>query len=243
VNGPSARPEPSNAPVTWASRPSAAQVGYHAPVPSLQEITAGLTQAAAVTGPWAPALLFLATFIEHVFPPFPGDLLVVLGAWYAVQGQLSWPMVLAFTTAGAVVGGWIDYRIGVAVGKKLEERAEASRWLTTERLAAFDIAYRRWGSWLLVLNRFMPGVRAFLFLAAGAAGLPERRVVLLGGLSAVLWNALLLAAGGLVAHNLDELIALVDRYMRAAATGLGVVVLLLLASAARRWAARRRRRA
>lgn len=219
-------------------------MGYHDPVPSLQEIAAGLTQATAVTGPWAPALLFLATFIEHVFPPFPGDLLVVLGAWYAVQGQLSWPMVLGCTTAGAVVGGWVDFRIGVAVGKKLDERAGASRWLTAERLAAFDAAYRRWGSWLLVLNRFMPGVRAFLFLAAGAAGLPERRVVLLGGLSALLWNALLLAAGGLLAHNLDELVGLVDRYMRGAAVVLAAVVLLLLANAARRrWAAGRKGRA
>jgi len=216
-------------------------VGYHAPVPSLQEIAAGLTRATAVTGPWAPALLFLATFIEHVFPPFPGDLLVVLGAWYAVQGQLSWPMVLAFTTAGAVAGAWVDYRIGAALGTKLEARASTSRWLTPGRLNAFDIAYRRWGSWLLVLNRFMPGVRAFLFLAAGAAGLPERRVVLLGGLSALLWNALLLAAGGLLAHNLDELLGLVDRYMRGAAVVLGAAVLLLLANAARRrWAAGRK---
>jgi len=219
-------------------------VGYHAPVPSLQELAAALTKATAVTGPWAPALLFLATFIEHVFPPFPGDLLVVLGAWYAVQGQLSWPMVLGCTTAGAVVGAWVDYRIGVAVGKKLDERATGSRWLTAERLAAFDAAYRRWGSWLLVLNRFMPGVRAFLFLAAGAAGLPERRVVLLGGLSALLWNALLLAAGGLLAHNLDELLGLVDRYMRGAAVVLAAVVLLLLANLARRrWAAGRKGRA
>jgi membrane-associated protein len=219
-------------------------VGYHAAVPSLQEIAAWLTRAALITGPWAPALLFLATFIEHVFPPFPGDLLVVLGAWYAVQGQLSWPVVLGFTTAGAVAGAWVDYRIGMAVGKRLDERAGTSRWLTAERLAAFDVAYRRWGSWLIVLNRFMPGIRAFLFLAAGAAGLPVRRVILLGGLSAMLWNALLLAAGGLVAHNLDELIALVDRYMRAAAFGLGAAVLLLAAGLAwRRWAAHRKGRA
>jgi membrane-associated protein len=219
-------------------------VGYHAPVPSLQELAAALTKATAVTGPWAPALLFLATFIEHVFPPFPGDLLVVLGAWYAVQGQLSWPMVLAFTTAGAVAGAWVDYRIGQALGTRLEARASSSRWLTPGRLTAFDIAYRRWGSWLLVFNRFMPGIRAFLFLAAGAAGLPERRVVLLGGLSALLWNALLLAAGGLLAHNLDELISLVDRYMRVAAIALAAAALLFLANLARRrWAAARKGRA
>lgn len=217
-------------------------MGYHGPVPSLEEIAAALSRATAVTGPWAPAILFLATFVEHVFPPFPGDLLVVLGAWYAVQGELSWPVVLGFTTAGAVSGAWVDYRFGMAVGRRLDARAERSRWLTAERLAAFDTAYRRWGMWLIVLNRFMPGIRAFLFLAAGAAGLPVRRVMLLGGVSALLWNALLLAAGGLVARNLDELVSLVDRYMRAASFGLAAVALLLLGNAAWRWAARRRGR-
>jgi len=200
-------------------------------VPTIPELTAALTEAAAVTGPWAPVLLFLATFVEHVFPPFPGDLLVVLGAWYAVQGELSWPMVLLFTTAGAVVGAWVDHRIGVAIGASLDRRAGRSRLLSAERLAAFDAAYQRWGSWLLVFNRFMPGVRAFLFLAAGAAGLPLRRVLLLGGLSALLWNALLLAAGAFIAHNVDELVHLVEHYMAAASIALGVVVLLLVARA------------
>jgi membrane protein DedA with SNARE-associated domain len=59
----------------------------------------------------------------------------------------------------------------------------------------------------------MPGIRAFLFVAAGASRLPVLRTVLLGGLSALIWNALLLAAGTLVARNVGDLLRLVDRYM------------------------------
>lgn len=216
-------------------------MGYHADVSWLHDLSDALTRATAVTGPWAPALLFLATFVEHVFPPFPGDLLVVLGAWYAVQGELSWPALLACTTAGAVVGAWVDHRIGQALATRLEARASESRWLTPGRLTAFDIAYRRWGAWLLVFNRFMPGIRAFLFLAAGAAGLPRRQVLLLGGLSALLWNALLLSAGGLLAHNLDELIALVERSMQAIFLAMAAVAMVLVARAL--WRRSRRRRA
>jgi len=200
-------------------------------MPSLQALLEVLTRAAAVTGPWAPAVLFFATFVEHVFPPFPGDLLVVLGAWYAVQGQLSWPMLLAFGTAGALAGAWVDHRLGVYLGRRLDARASHSRLLPPERLAAFEAAYRRWGSWLLVLNRFMPGIRAFLFVAAGASGLPARRVVLLGGLSALIWNTLLLAAGGLLASNLEELVRLVDQYMRLAGSMLALAAAVLAARA------------
>ena len=205
-------------------------------MPTLQELTDVLTQAAALTGPWAPLVLFAATFVEHVVPPFPGDLLVVLGAWYAVNGELSWPLLLLFSTAGAVAGAWVDHRIGAVVGRRLDLRASHSRLLPPARLLAFEAAYRRWGNWLLLGNRFLPGIRAFIFLAAGASGIPARRVMWLGGLSAVLWNGLLLAAGGLVAHNLEELLGLVDRYMKVA----GVLMALGLAALLVRMVLRRR---
>lgn len=208
-------------------------------MPTLQALAEALTNAAAVTGPWAPAVLFFATFVEHVVPPFPGDLLVVLGAWYAVQGQLSWPLLLVFSTAGAVAGAWVDQRVGVWLGRRLERNASRSRLLPPERLAAFEAAYRRWGDWLLLLNRFVPGFRAFIFVAAGASGIPARRVVVLGGLSALAWNTLLLAAGGLLVRNLEELIGLVDRYMRVAGAFLAAVALFLLLRAL--WRRRRSR--
>jgi membrane protein DedA with SNARE-associated domain len=200
-------------------------------MPSLEAVVKALEGAAVVTGPWAPAVLFGATFVEHVFPPFPGDLLVVLGAWYAVQGELSWSLLLLFSTAGAVAGAWVDHRVGAWLGHRLDLRSGRSRLLPTERLAAFEAAYRRWGLWLIVFNRFMPGLRAFLFLAAGASGLPVRRVVVLGGLSALAWNALLLLAGGVLARNVEELVSLVDRYMRVAAVLVAAAVLLLLVRA------------
>lgn len=209
-------------------------------MPSLQALVDLLTRAAAVTGPWAPVVLFLATFVEHVIPPFPGDLLVVLGAWYAVQGELSWAMLLLCSTAGAVAGAWVDHRAGIWLGRRLDLRSARSRLLPTERLMAFEAAYRRWGAWLILFNRFMPGLRAFIFLAAGASGLPARRVVVLGGLSAVAWNTLLLAAGGLMAKNLDELVVLVDRYTRVVGAALAVGALLLLARAL--WLRRKARR-
>jgi membrane-associated protein len=196
------------------------------------------------TGAAAPLLLLLASFTEYVFPPFPGDLLVVLGAWYAVQGVLSWPMAFAATTAGATAGLLLDYGVGRWLWPRLDARAARRGQRSAERLQRFEAAYRRFGPALLVANRFLPGVRAFIFIGAGAARLPLGKVLLLGGLSAALWNALLLAAGRLVVHSLPELVELFRSYNRMAwvvVAGLalaGVVVLAVRAVRAVR-AARR----
>lgn len=205
-------------------------------MPSLAELTSALERAVVLTGPWAPLLLFGAAFIEHIFPPFPGDLLVLLGAWYAVHGELSWPVVFAAAMAGSMAGAWVDHRAGAWLVVRLEHSPTAARFLGPAELARFEAAYRRWGFWLLLLNRFFPGVRGFIFLAAGASGVPVGRAMLLGGISAAVWNGLLLTAGALVAENLDELVRLVDRYTRTAALLVGMALLVLLARTLwRRW--------
>ncbi len=204
-----------------------------------QGIVDALAGAVSRTGDVAPLVLFLATFVEYVFPPFPGDLLVVLGAWYAVQGVLSWPATFAAVTAGALAGAWVDHRIGVALGRRVDRSLAARSALSAERLARFEASYRRWGDLLLLLNRFFPGVRAFFFVAAGASGIPLRKVLLLGGVSAALWNALLLAAGGLLARNVNDLVALFERYTQIAWALLGLAG--LAAAAGLVW--RRRARA
>jgi membrane-associated protein len=197
-----------------------------------EELQAHLAEIVSHTGPYAPAVLFLASFLEHVFPPFPGDLLVILGAWYAVHGELSWPVTLLSVTSGAVIGAGLDWRIGRWLGARLEHSVEARAGfvggLTPESLARFEASYRRYGRLLLVANRFVPGLRAFVFIGAGASRVPLRDVLVFGGISAALWNAALLTAGGLLAHNLAELFALLERYTRVVTVVLVAVVLLFL---------------
>jgi membrane-associated protein len=197
----------------------------------VDEVVQTLTRVLAETGPFAPAILFFATSIEYVFPPFPGDLLLVLAAWYAAHGAISWPATFLWVTAGALTGAWINYRIGAWLAPRVSRRAEAGGHPFAEKLARFEVSYRRWGGWLLVFNRFMPGIRAFLFVAAGASGIPLRRVLLLGGISACVWNALLLALGAFAVRNVDELVLLFKTYTRAAWAALAAAALLLAARA------------
>jgi membrane-associated protein len=94
------------------------------------------------------------------------------------------------------------------------------------------------GGWLLVLNRFLPSLRALVFVAAGAAGLPLRRVLALGGLSALLWNVLLVGLGVVLGRNAERIEAWLSTYRVVALSVLGAVAVVLVG----RWLWRRRRR-
>jgi membrane protein DedA with SNARE-associated domain len=210
-------------------------------VSPLERVVANLSEALAQTGPAAPAILFLGSLIEYVFPPFPGDTLVVLGAWYAVSGKISWPVAFVAVTAGAVLGAWVDYRVGVSIGAALERGAKRRGLITLEHVRKVEAGYARWGEWFLLANRFLPGIRAFLFVGAGAARLPVGKVLLWGGISAAAWNALLLLVGAFLVSNLSEFVGWLERYTTVAWVLMAVVAAFLLARLAIA-AARRRRR-
>lgn len=194
------------------------------------------------TGPYALAVLFGASLIEYVFPPFPGDSIVILGAFYATHGELPLPAVFLAVTLGSVAGAAIDYAIGVRIGaaaeRRLPETPRRFGFAGIEKLRRVEAAYRRHGDLYILANRFLPGVRGFFFVAAGMAGMPFRRVMGLGALSAAAWNALLLAAGWAVGENFDELARLFRTYSLVAWGLLLLVAVALLV----RWGVRRRRR-
>ena len=62
------------------------------------------------------------------------------------------------------------------------------------------------------MHRFIPSLRALVFVAAGMSGISFWRTLVLGGISAMLWNAVLLLAGWLVSANWEHLAGLVSAY-------------------------------
>jgi membrane protein DedA with SNARE-associated domain len=86
--------------------------------------------------------------------------------------------------------------------------------------------FRRHGPAYLVLNRFLPGIRALFFVAAGLAGMRPRDVLLYGGISVALWSAVIIVAGALVGANLDSLERLVRHYSAICWAVLGAAALL-----------------
>jgi membrane protein DedA with SNARE-associated domain len=173
-------------------------------------------------GPLGYAALFAASLIEYVFPPFPGDTVVLLGGVFAARGQRSWLLVLATVTLGSVVGSAIDYFIGSRLARRFERGADfAARH---PHLVRLQEKMRGRGILLIAINRFMPGVRGLIFLAAGAAGMDFRRVMGWGALSALVWNAAILGVGIAVGGNAERLEGFVQRYNQVAWVVMAVAV-------------------
>lgn len=168
-------------------------------------------------------VLGLAAMLEYVVPPFPGDTITLLGGVYAVRGQHPWPLVFLVVVVGSVAGAAINYAFGTWLGRRFEAHPHASLFgITHAKLEEVQARMRRSGPWLLVVNRFLPGIRGVIFIAAGTARIPRRNALLLGAISAMAHTALVLSIGRVVGGNLERLETLVSRYQ------IGVEVLVAI---------------
>ena len=174
-------------------------------------------------------LLFFGAFIEYIVPPVPGDMFVVAGAVLVSAFDWHFLPVLGVVTAGAVLGAWLDFLLG--------------RWLVkTGRLARFGERgqraiqgivdqMKRHGPAYLAVNRFLPGIRAFFFVAAGIAGLKTHQVIVWSAVSAALWNTLLVGVGYALGANLDAVETFFVRYSIIAWSVIALVIVFFVVRA------------
>jgi membrane-associated protein len=197
-------------------------------------------------------LIFAASVGEYVFPPFPGDTVVLFGAFLAAWASWSSWKVFVATVAGALAGAWIDTLAGramrdIVTGKKALPPRGIGRLLGFTRRPSFQDGVRkviekfeRHGAGIILVNRFFPGIRAFFFVGAGVAALPMWKVLLLGGISAAVWNAVIFYAGRSVGNNWDALLAFSRTYSMAVYVALALAAALAVAVFLVRRARRRR---
>lgn len=182
---------------------------------------------------WGPVVLFSSSLIEYVFPPFPGDVITLFGTYLVVKGYWSFAFTLALVTAGSLVGAALDYLIGVWLGRRLHRLPsvrDVQGWtpLTREKYDLLLERFNRHGAVYILINRFLPGIRAFFFVVAGAARMSLWRVLLYAGISAVAWNAAILACGYAVGANFKRLRSLFESYITVVWCILGCLLVALV---------------
>jgi membrane protein DedA with SNARE-associated domain len=179
--------------------------------------------------PLGLSILALSAFVEYIFPPFPGDTVTLFGAFLITSEGWGFTSVFASVLLGSGAGAMADFWLGKWL--KRRELAHPSESKTRKRVDALVEKFRRHGEVFIVLNRFLPGVRAFFFVAAGMAGMRARWVFLWSLVSAALWNLLLIALGSSVGANFEELKAFFAAYSRLVWIALGLVVLFFVVRA------------
>jgi len=174
-----------------------------------------------------PALALLV-LLEGIGIPTPAVSVVVAASVLAGQGSLSLPAVVAVTLLAAVAGDNLGYLLGRRAGRPAILRWGRRAGLTEPRLTRADDFLARRGRNIIVVARFVDGLRQTNGLIAGALGMPWVQYAVRDGIGGALWTAMWVSIGAFAGGNLGHVRHFLERYETPAALTLGAVAVLLL---------------
>ncbi len=178
--------------------------------------------------PWlAYFFLGLSAFIENIFPPIPGDTITAFGAFMVGTNRLSFFGVYASTTVGSLAGFMALFWTGRLLGRTYFLEREF-RFFKREDIVRAEEWFRKYGYLLVLMNRFLPGIRSVISISGGISRLNTLKVAALALISCAVWNLIWIAAGYSLGANWDTvregMSRILLRYNTAVFIILGIVV-------------------
>jgi membrane protein DedA with SNARE-associated domain len=167
-----------------------------------------LAQLSTFSPIWIYITLFLFAFVENVFPPSPSDFVLLIGGSIIATGAINFFLTLIISTLGSVLGFLLMFYIGSTVDRRVIESGKY-KFIPAEGIDKVEKWFRKYGYFVVVANRFLPGTRAVISFFAGISNLEVKKTILLCGLSALTWNAIILYLGYIFGDNVE----LIDSYI------------------------------
>jgi membrane protein DedA with SNARE-associated domain len=177
---------------------------------------------------------YLAIFVGSVVE---GETILILAGFAAHQGYLSFPKVLVSAFFGGVLGDQVFFVLGRLYGQQMLARFPS----LLRHVEKVNRLILRFHSLVIILVRFMYGLRVAGPIVIGASGLAAWRFVLFNLLGGVVWAVLVGGVGYLFGKALTFFFADIRHYEFLAAVvvaaiggGLGLAHLLRRRSSVRR---------
>jgi membrane-associated protein len=149
--------------------------------------------------------LFLAALLEAVpvlGSVIPGSTLILALSALVPGGQLQLVPVLLSAAAGAVLGDGVAYWIG-----HRSQREILSAWPMSRLpgvIAQSEAFFHRFGTLAVLFGRFVPPIRAFVPITAGALGMSPSRFYPVNVVAVALWAPAHVLPGVLAVSALHE---------------------------------------
>ncbi len=176
---------------------------------------------------WIYVVLFFFAYIENVFPPSPSDMVVVIGGSIIATGAIHFIPTLIITSIGSVLGFMTLFFIGTQLDKKIVEAGKI-KYISVDALKKVEEWFHRYGYYVILANRFLPGTRSVISFFAGLSELNVKKTVMLSTISAFLWNAIILYLGIIFGQNVDKVDYYLSTYSNIALTITAVVILFFV---------------
>ncbi len=178
-------------------------------------------------------ILAFTIFMENITPLIPGDTFLAFSAYLAGRGVLNPLFTYILTVVSSLSGFLLVYLIGFHWGRDYFERKNYS-FFSQKRIQKADQYFDKYGDWVLIINRFLPGVRLLVAIVAGFTRTKLLKAFFYTTISIIAWNGIIFQLGRLLGENWHKVVALISQYNRVVTLVIVGVVMLFVVYRIRR---------
>lgn len=162
--------------------------------------------------------------------PLPEEVPVLTAGVLASTGHLRPWWALGTCLFGILAGDSFIYYLGWRWGPRVLEHRQARRLLTAERQQKIMEYFQRYGARIIFIARFLPGIRAPLFLTVGMMRVPFWLFFAMNGSAALLGVPLCFWVGYYFTDKMEEILNLRDKahYWGLSLVAIGLVLWLII---------------
>lgn len=153
----------------------------------------------------AYSFLTAASVLENLIPPVPGDSVVLFGALLSSKGYLSPVTVHLSTTFGGAGGFYFLFFFAHKHGRKFFIDGKLP-FFKKEHIYAAEKRLAVSGYFIVLINRFLPGVRSVISVTAGILNFSKIKVFVYCLISSFVWNGILTYGGYFLGNSIIPLV-------------------------------------
>lgn len=140
---------------------------------------------------------------------FPGDTLLFSAGILAATGKLGLGSTLFVIALAAILGDNVGYHIGSKLGRRLFKKPD-SIVFRKEHIDRAEAFYEKHGSKTMLVAHFIPVVRAFVPVTAGAAKMSYPQYVIFDAIGDIAWTLVMVFLGYFVGSRIPGIEKLID---------------------------------
>ena len=154
--------------------------------------------------------VFLLMLAESACIPFPSEVTMLVGGWYAEKGVLNFWWVGAAGVFGNLVGSWVAYAVGYKTGRDLLDRYGKYVLIRSHDVDKAEVWWEKHGEAATFFSRLLPVIRTFISLPAGMARMPFWKFTIYTFLGVIPWTFALTYLGYVVGDRWEQVLAYFD---------------------------------
>lgn len=174
------------------------------------------------------AFIILSLGVIGIGLPVPDEIVLTYLGYVTSLGEMSFLLLLVSAFFGSLCGISVSYLLGIKLGEPFLKKYGPKFFIKEKTILKTNQLFHKYGSLMLIISYFIPGVRHVAAYLAGITRFSFKRFALFAYIGSFVWVIIFLGIGYHLGENWEHIFFYIHKYMWSLILSLLVLTIILI---------------